>query len=315
MDGSLSVQSEENQGSTFNCDISFTLQEKAIVEQPWKLHQAYVPILIVDDSHRGHIIRKQIGSGNCQVATSNNALNFFIVNQQSPFPCEIVIIDDQTVYNPYELAKKFSECSYTKNTMLVLLTSSATLSVKSKAEQAGFFECFVKPIQPLELQISLTAAWEKWREKYSPQLFNIMNARKNRMCDLNKKRILLIDDEKTVLFVHSEILKDLGCDVEAINDGYVAGSILESDAHFDIIMVDMGLPGISGPELVKLRRNRESMFREYTPIVALTGYSSQEDRETFLKSGVDEVLLKPITPGQLHTVLIKYGILEDVVQQ
>jgi CheY-like chemotaxis protein len=48
--------------------------------------------------------------------------------------------------------------------MLVLLTDNASMNAKQTAKDAGFFEIFVKPIQPLALQIALTAAWEHWIE-------------------------------------------------------------------------------------------------------------------------------------------------------
>jgi hypothetical protein len=137
MDGTLAVVSKANQGSTFSCTLNFTLQEKSVIEHPWILHQANVPVLIVEDTYRGDILQKQIGSStsNCHTVTSKEALSVFIVNQQSLDPYGIVIIDDLIHSDtPYELAQKLNGCKNLKKPMLVLLSSSPSLKARKKAE-------------------------------------------------------------------------------------------------------------------------------------------------------------------------------------
>lgn len=325
MDGTLEVVSKIRQGSTFSCKLSFSLQEKSIIEHPWVLHQSNVQTLIVEDTYRGDILQKQIGSSNCQTTKSKEALNFFIVNQQGLNPYSIVIIDDQIhAKSAYELAKKINDSSGLKKPMLVLLGSSPSSKAREKAEKAGFFEYIVKPIQPLEMETSLTVAWEKWIElgnlkakeeniksekpllltdcqKFKYQNFNIIKANNS------KRHVLLVDDEEIVQSIHREFLKELDCEVESADSGETALEMLESNSNYDILFVDMGLPGMSGPELVKIYRQREKSLDRRITIIALTGYSSQEDKEIFLEAGVNAVLIKPVTIEQLKQILKDYS--------
>ena len=65
----------------------------------------------------------------------------------------------------------------------------------------------------------------------------------------------------------------------------------------DIITVDVGLPGISGLELVQLLRQRAST--QNVPIVAITGWASAKDVERAKNAGCDVVLTKPCPPNTL----------------
>ncbi len=308
MGGAIEVMSQPNQGSIFECKIVFPLQDKSIVQHPWILHQVNISILIVSDTYLSNILEKQLGIHHCQAATSNDALNFFIVNQQSSKVYDIVIIDDQiSSENPYELAKKINECPNLKKPMLVLLMSSPSLLLQTKAKQAGFFDCIVKPIQPLELQTHLTAAWEKWSAQISLIDGHKVAEYKKTEDIESRKRVLLIDDEEMVQLIHRGFLSELNCEVETANNAEQALKLLEQNHCYDLIFSDMGLPGMSGPELIKLYRQQEKHFNKHTPIIALTGYCSQKDKETFLRAGVDQILVKPVSLGQLKEALQNYS--------
>ncbi len=310
MDGTLKVVSKEGEGSTFLCCIDFPLQDKSIIEHPWLIHQASVPILIVDDTPRGEITRKQLGSSHCQVISSDAAINFFIAEEKNSFSQGIVIIDDRiSFFDPYDLAQQITNISRPNQPMLILLTSVFSMLTKKKSEKFGFFECIVKPIQPLELQNCLVATWESWVE-----IHNLKNERKSKKNDFDsksyikkKKRVLLIDDEEKIQFIHSEFLKELNCEVDKAGDGKEALHILIQNPKYDLIFVDMGLPGMSGPDLVRTYRQKEKFLNIHTPIIAITGYSSQKDKDAFIDSGVDEVLIKPVTIEQLEKVIQNYA--------
>lgn len=293
MDGSIEVISQPKVGSTFRCTIEFPLQNEAIVPLPWISHQTDVPILIIDDTPRGEILRKQINPSNCYVTSSDKALDTFIAGQHTTAYGIVIIDDNIRSSTPWNLAKALQEFSCSKKPMLVLLTSTASLSLKRQAKQANFFECIIKMAQPSELQNNLTAAWEEWVEKNNlPMPIQYPS----------KKRILLIDDEPIVQLIHKSFLEDLDCVVETADTGDKALELLAQETY-DLIFMDMGLPGISGPSVVGSYLQMEC---KHAPIIALTGYSSKEDRDGFLDAGVVEVLVKPITPKDIEAVLEKY---------
>jgi two-component system, OmpR family, aerobic respiration control sensor histidine kinase ArcB len=165
MSGTISVSSQVGKGSTFRCVIEFPLQKASTLASPWMAYQSAVRILIVDETPRGQIIRKQISPSNSQVVSGKEIFNTLLASYQLNDPYDIVIVDQQlSGICPFELSKKIKEQKELK-AMTVLMSENGSMSTKEMAKAAGYFECIAKPIQPLALQIALTAAWERWTEQ------------------------------------------------------------------------------------------------------------------------------------------------------
>lgn len=118
-----------------------------------------------------------------------------------------------------------------------------------------------------------------------------------------KISVLLVEDDIMIQLIHKKFLQDLGCNVEVIGKGQEALECCNND--YDIIFMDMGLPGVSGIEVIAKYRSTHS--KHHPPIIALTGYSSSEDQRHFLESGADEVLVKPVSYEHLAEVILRYS--------
>ena len=104
-------------------------------------------------------------------------------------------------------------------------------------------------------------------------------------------KILLVDDNAVNRKVASEILRKSGCDVTLAEDGKTAIH-LAGNEDFDLIFMDIQMPVMDG---VMAARAIKSLGKKHTPpIVAMTAYSMQGDREKFLKEGMDDYVSKPI---------------------
>ncbi len=117
----------------------------------------------------------------------------------------------------------------------------------------------------------------------------------------NRKRVLIIDDEPSVLHYLERLLRRLGYAVETTNNGAEA---LEKACDPDIALIisDMFMPGkISQLELI--RRLRES--RSDCPLVVITGHPSQDIVNECRNMGVNEFLTKPFELSFIKNVLHK----------
>jgi CheY-like chemotaxis protein len=85
--------------------------------------------------------------------------------------------------------------------------------------------------------------------------------------------------------------------VESVSDGYAAVEAAVTDA-FDVALVDLGLPGIDGYEVVRRIRSKLDL-----PVVAITGYGQPEDRQRSAAAGFVAHLVKPVAPAALDAVL------------
>lgn len=112
--------------------------------------------------------------------------------------------------------------------------------------------------------------------------------------------VLLVEDDEIVQHVHKLMLNKLGYKVYIADNAQNTLSLI-SERSFDLIFVDIGLPDISGIELIKYIKTISQI-----PIVALTGYTSQVDHIACISAGASEVLHKPITSEKLKQLLNQY---------
>ncbi|MDD5198917.1 MAG: CHASE3 domain-containing protein [Terrimicrobiaceae bacterium] len=110
-------------------------------------------------------------------------------------------------------------------------------------------------------------------------------------------RILLLEDHEDTARVLGQVLGGIGHTVETC--GTVAAALEKiSDAKFDLILSDLGLPDGSGLDFVRAVREASQV-----PAVALTGYGMSEDIEECLEAGFDEHLTKPVDFEKLQMAL------------
>jgi CheY-like chemotaxis protein len=115
-----------------------------------------------------------------------------------------------------------------------------------------------------------------------------------------RKRILIVEDNQEYAFGICRLLESAGHEVQVCNDGLLALSLAPAFAP-DVILLDLGLPGMDGNEVARRMRADESIAR--AKIIVISGYASEEDRRRSREVGVDEHLAKPVQFGELLRVV------------
>ena len=106
-------------------------------------------------------------------------------------------------------------------------------------------------------------------------------------------KVLLVEDEKLVrVFIVEYFKKQKSLVVEA-EDGYQALTLL--DNSFDIVLLDIMMPGIDGYEVCKLIRQRSNV-----PIIFISALSEEENKLKGYELGADDFISKPFTPSVLY---------------
>ena len=111
--------------------------------------------------------------------------------------------------------------------------------------------------------------------------------------DDNANHILLVDDDKRIRDLLSRLLKDNGYRVSTAANSAEARKCL-SGLEFDLIILDVMMPGETGLELATALREESEV-----PILMLTARSEATDRIAGLEAGVDDYLPKPFEPREL----------------
>ncbi len=120
---------------------------------------------------------------------------------------------------------------------------------------------------------------------------------------LNSPHLLLIEDDATALYFLKTIVEQAGCRATAVKSGE-EGFNLAIHNHFDLIITDIGLPGISGTEMAKqLRANEKFHEQRPVPIIALTGHGVETAKKECFQAGISHIVTKPLNSECLQELL------------
>ena len=108
------------------------------------------------------------------------------------------------------------------------------------------------------------------------------------------KKILIIEDNRDLARLLESHLQDLAFQVDVAFDGLTGFAKANSD-HYDLIILDLMLPGLDGMEVCRRLRRTPS----YVPILMLTAKSSEMDRVIGLEIGADDYVTKPFSIREL----------------
>ncbi|KQW69463.1 hypothetical protein ASE17_11440 [Phenylobacterium sp. Root77] len=125
---------------------------------------------------------------------------------------------------------------------------------------------------------------------------------------LNGLRVLVVEDNPTNRMIATKLLEKLGAVVETAADGYL-GVEAAGRGAFDLILMDVQMPGIDGLEAARQIRAMGGAVAA-TPIVALTANVLAHQRTAYLEAGMDGVVGKPISPTALLSEIARLAAIE-----
>lgn len=113
-------------------------------------------------------------------------------------------------------------------------------------------------------------------------------------------KALIVDDNRINQVVTQRILERKNVVCQVAGDGYQALEMLRSTA-FDVVLMDVNMPGISGMETTQLIRE----FNKTVPVIALTAVEVDEMREEIMASGMNDIIVKPYDTDQFYNTVFK----------
>lgn len=113
---------------------------------------------------------------------------------------------------------------------------------------------------------------------------------------MRAKKILVVDDNKAITSTFKMILEEQSYIVHTASSGQEALSLANS--YYDLVILDIKLPDIMGDRVAKVIKERKMADN----IVLITGYPELEECIAALGVGIQEILIKPISPEELLRV-------------
>ena len=120
---------------------------------------------------------------------------------------------------------------------------------------------------------------------------------------MEQKTVLYVEDNFHNRLIVRKILESRGYTVVEAEDG-VSGLSMIRELKPPLILMDIGLPGIDGLELVGLVKADKALRQ--IPVIALTASAMAGDRERFLAAGCDDYLSKPVQAMELIKMVANY---------
>ena len=301
--GSIVVESEPGQGSTFRFNLSFkkqTTPNRAAViatDPPKNLR-----VLVVDDNPTNREIL-QLQLANLQMRTAsvgggNEALEFLRLENSGADPFHLAVIDGQMPgMDGLELARQIKADSRIAATRLILLSSLGDHLTDATLTAAGIEGYLIKPLKQTRLEAALATLFS--RKKLPIQPSPRVSKPAPEMVTDRPLRILLAEDNTVNQKVALLQLKRLGYTADVANDGMEVLKALEA-VPYDVILMDCQMPNMDG---YAATREVRRIYNRPILIVALTASAMRGDREKCLASGMDDHISKPVDCELLGSLL------------
>lgn len=123
--------------------------------------------------------------------------------------------------------------------------------------------------------------------------------------NLTGKHILLVDDNKMNVLLAQTVLKKWDMGFDCAYDGKEALELFKRN-DYDLILTDIQMPVMGGVELTHEVRYNGDFSKSRIPILGITAHVLQEDRDAYLKAGMNDLVLKPFLEQELIDKIAKY---------
>lgn len=330
--GDTGVISEEGKGSEFWFTARLGLQTEAQQAQCLPADLRGMRVLIVDDNATNReILATRLASWGMRTSESKDGQSalqavYQALDENDPF--RMALIDMQMPHMDGEtLGKIIRMDDRLADTCLVLLTSLGTRGDIRRFQEEGFAAYVTKPIKHQEFKTILSMALSGSREMREPmQQIVTQHTIKDMSCLFagRKARILVAEDNVTNQQVALGLLKRLGLRADAVANGLEVINAMET-IPYDLILMDVQMPELDGFEATRrIRRwkdesgndagHHRAQFRKRAskiPIIAMTAYAMEGDRDRCLEAGMNDYVSKPVSRKALADALGKWLPKED----
>ncbi|HHS12334.1 MAG TPA: PAS domain S-box protein [bacterium] len=298
-------------GSCFYFEIPMNIAETGQTQKSRSgplLKLAGRKVLIVDDNATNRRVLEEIldgwGMKTSSAVNGKEALKILESASRNDHSFSLMLLDaNMPVMDGFELAGAVQKSPSLADVTIMMLTSSRRKGDALRCQKLGISMYLVKPIRQKELlQAILSAlgneeAIEMERTDGSSRKYDVPI--QGGSDGLKPCQILLAEDNEINRNLAEALLKKRGWTVRAAADGEEA-VILWRKYSFDLILMDVQMPGMDGYEATQMIRREEESLGVHTPIVAMTAHVMKGDRERCLESGMDDYISKPMKARSLY---------------
>jgi two-component system sensor histidine kinase/response regulator len=302
-------------GSRFYFTARFGLVQGGDTARHDELDDLYdLPILIVDDNASSRLILSEMLSSwrmkPVAVEGARQALHELerAAGEGQPYP--LVLLDSQMPeMDGFTLAEQIRARPDLAGGTIMMLVSSDRQSSSERCRTAGPHACLMKPVKQSELlNTILDLLGARPSRPHRAAKTAVLQAEPQggppRAGVERPLRVLLAEDNIVNQRLAVRILEKRGHCTTVASNGKEVLALMEREP-FDLVLMDLEMPEMSGFEATAAIRARERQTGRRVPILALTAHAMKGDRERCLAAGMDGYVAKPIQARELYQAIAK----------
>jgi len=303
MGGRLWLDSQPGAGSQFHFVVRLDVPEQDDAAPPPAFDLRTIRALVVDDNATNRRILAEILASwqmtATGVETAREALDTLGAAADAGRPFHLVLTDAlMPEVDGYTLAGQIAADRRLNAVKTMLLTSAGLPALRGR-RAALFVATLAKPVKQSELLDAIVTAFAApdttaRRPRATP-------ARRSRR-GTRVLRVLVAEDNPTNQKLVTVLLEQQGHQVSIVTNGRLAVERAAQEP-FDIILMDVQMPEMSGLEATAAIREAERRTGGHIPIVALTARAMAGDREQCLAAGMDAYVAKPVRADELFSAI------------
>ena len=299
MNGTISVESEQQKGTTFTVTVTLTdCDQKSIADEENDIHPHELCVLVIDDDpiacEHAQLVLGQVGV-NCEKAlTGSEGLQMAIVRHARREPYNLILVDWRMPDMDGLETTRQIRAAVGDETPVIILTSYNWEDIEHEAKAAGVDTFVAKPLFAGNVLDEFREAFKKKNAKLIRET-----------PDLTGRRVLLAEDVEVNAEIMMMVLSMREIEVDHAENGRVAVEKFgeNEDGYYDAILMDMRMPEMDGLEATRRIRAMNKSDAKTIPIIALTANAFDEDVQRSMQAGLNAHLSKPVEPDILFETL------------
>jgi len=302
MGGRIGLQSQEGKGSTFTITLPYRTQDKTATKRQLAPIRALLLSNKAMSRRLGHMLERWNVESTCM--EDDAPLLSALVDAESSGQSFDALIVDGSMLNckPELLAQAVRSKSGLNELDLILLDNGTNQGADNIMYSAGFNAVLHPPIEESLLFNALHAA--SVVHQPAGDVISISDVYQRRQ-GMQSLKILLAEDNPVNQEVIGEVLTRAGHSVELAEDGEKALDALTGNEHFDLVLLDMNMPEVSGLDVLKQFRFIDTSGN--TPVVILSADAMPETIRQCREAGANDYLTKPVEIALLLQTVANYG--------